>query len=40
LWTYLVLIALRCRVETWVRLSGFLLEGRRSDVECALKERS
>ncbi len=26
----LVLVALRCRVETWVRPSGFLLAGRHS----------
>ncbi|MDB5346516.1 MAG: hypothetical protein JWP89_4893 [Schlesneria sp.] len=35
-----VRVALTCRVETWVRLSSFLLAGRHSWVGSALESRS
>ncbi|MDB5345365.1 MAG: hypothetical protein JWP89_3742 [Schlesneria sp.] len=33
-------VALPCRVETWVRHSGFSLAGRHSEVGCALEGRA
>jgi hypothetical protein len=33
----LVRVALTCRVETWVRPSGFLLAGSHSEAGCALQ---